>query len=328
MEIRIKRLSLCALFVAMGIILPLVFHLTGIPSAGQVFLPMHIPVLLCALVPGPYYGAVCGLICPLASFMLTGMPDAARLGFMLIELAAYGIAAGLLYRTARLCVCRWGVYPALVGAMVAGRAAYALSLSAAAGLFGMQGVGPYMAISAAVTGTAGIIIQLVVIPPAVLLAESSAALRAVIPGLPPLAAARRKLEKRSFSLVVADRRGRIVYTSHEKGIRPLLECTEKYGDRIRGAAVADRVTGRAAALLCAGAGVSALYSHVLSEPAEHVLKEHGISYVCDIVSPNIKNRAGDGICPMEECTLEINDPSEARAAICRRLSELSGTANT
>ena len=107
-----------------------------------------------------------------------------------------------------------------------------------------------------------------------------------------------------------------------------MECTEKYGDRIRGAAVADRVTGRAAALLCAGAGVSALYSHVLSEPAEHVLKEHGISYVCDIVSPNIKNRAGDGICPMEECTLEINDPSEARAAIYRRLSELSGTTNT
>ena len=55
MEIRIKRLSLCALFVAMGIILPLVFHLTGIPSAGQVFLPMHIPVLLCALVLGHTY---------------------------------------------------------------------------------------------------------------------------------------------------------------------------------------------------------------------------------------------------------------------------------
>lgn len=64
MAVRTKRLALGALFTALGILLPLAFHLTGIPAAGQVFLPMHIPVLLCGLILGPVYGAVCGAVCP------------------------------------------------------------------------------------------------------------------------------------------------------------------------------------------------------------------------------------------------------------------------
>lgn len=38
-----KELVLSALFIALGVVLPMVFHAIG---AGPVFLPMHIPVLL------------------------------------------------------------------------------------------------------------------------------------------------------------------------------------------------------------------------------------------------------------------------------------------
>ena len=41
-------------------------------------------------------GAVSGLLGPLASFALSGMPGAAMLPFMMIELCAYGLFAGLL----------------------------------------------------------------------------------------------------------------------------------------------------------------------------------------------------------------------------------------
>ena len=54
MAVRTKRLTLAALFTALGILLPLAFHLTGIPAAGQIFLPMHIPVLLCGLILARY----------------------------------------------------------------------------------------------------------------------------------------------------------------------------------------------------------------------------------------------------------------------------------
>ena len=46
-----KKLTLSALFLALGLVLP---FLTGqIPTIGSMLLPMHIPVLLCGLICGP-----------------------------------------------------------------------------------------------------------------------------------------------------------------------------------------------------------------------------------------------------------------------------------
>ena len=113
------------------------------------------------------------------------------------------------------------------------------------------------------------------------------------------------------------------FTSDGKGVRPLLECIDRYGAALRGAAVADRVTGRAAALLYAGAGVTAVYAAVLSREAEEALKQHGIQIEADTLVPRIVNRTGDGLCPMETSVLGISDPAEARKAIERRLAELT-----
>mgnify|MGYP006924666979 CR=1 FL=1 len=49
---RIVSLTGTALCMALGLVLPLLFHLIG---AGPVFLPMHIPVLLCGLLTGVFY---------------------------------------------------------------------------------------------------------------------------------------------------------------------------------------------------------------------------------------------------------------------------------
>ena len=45
-----KKLTLAAMFFAIGIILP--FFIGQIPLIGQMLLPMHIPVLLCGLIVG------------------------------------------------------------------------------------------------------------------------------------------------------------------------------------------------------------------------------------------------------------------------------------
>ena len=66
-----RDLILAALFVALGLLLPVMFHAIG---AGPVMLPMHIPVLLCGFICGWQYGAICGLIVPLLSSVITGMP--------------------------------------------------------------------------------------------------------------------------------------------------------------------------------------------------------------------------------------------------------------
>ena len=89
-----RQLVMAALCAALGVVLPVALH--SIPNAGSILLPMHIPVLLCGLVCGPVYGLGCGVLTPLLSSLITGMPPAAVLPSMLCELAAYGLAAGLL----------------------------------------------------------------------------------------------------------------------------------------------------------------------------------------------------------------------------------------
>ena len=62
-----KKLVFCAICVALCVVLPMAFHALG---SGAVFLPMHIPVLLCGLVCTWPYGVVCGLLGPMLSVCL------------------------------------------------------------------------------------------------------------------------------------------------------------------------------------------------------------------------------------------------------------------
>ena len=90
-----------------AVAVPQIFHILGAASGlgtslGEVFLPMHLPIILAGLLAGPIAGAVSGLLGPIVSFALSGMPAAAMLPFMAIELCAYGLFAGLLRNAAIL----------------------------------------------------------------------------------------------------------------------------------------------------------------------------------------------------------------------------------
>lgn len=89
MSDQVKRLTLSAFFLALGLVLPFAFHSFG-PQAGAVFLPMHIPVLLCGFVCGSAYGALIGVLTPLLSSALTGMPPLMPTGIaMCLELLVW-----------------------------------------------------------------------------------------------------------------------------------------------------------------------------------------------------------------------------------------------
>ncbi len=152
-----KNMITTALCIALGLVLPSAFHLVG---AGSVFLPMHIPVLLCGLLCGWQYGAVCGGIVPLLSSVVTGMPPIFPTApAMMLELCAYGCLTGLLYRQLR-----WPLYPALLGAMLGGRVVSGLANALFLGLAG-QPYGITMFLTAAfVTGLPGIAIQILFVP--------------------------------------------------------------------------------------------------------------------------------------------------------------------
>ncbi len=168
-----RRLVFAGLFVAIGVTLPLAFH--TIPNAGSVFLPMHIPVLLCGLICGPVYGMLCGLLAPLISSAVTGMPPAAMLPQMLCELAVYGLVSGLLVRAVRTPYRSVNLYLSLVGAMLAGRLTYGAlnALVFRAGAYTME----LWLTAAFLTALPGIAAQLLFIPAIVLALEKAGLVR-------------------------------------------------------------------------------------------------------------------------------------------------------
>ncbi len=114
----VKRISLCAMCVALCYVLPIAFHTVGL---GSILSPMHIPVLLCGLVCGGGYGLICGILGPVLSSLVGGMPPAVMLLRMVPELCVYGLAGGLAMHFVRTGKAAADVYISLVIAMIAGR---------------------------------------------------------------------------------------------------------------------------------------------------------------------------------------------------------------
>ena len=157
----LSRMILAAMFLALALVLP---FLTGqIQQIGNALCPMHIPVLLCGFFCGPWYGLAVGLIAPLLRFVLFGMPPLMPIGIaMCVELAVYGLTAGLLYRL--LPRKKPYVYVALLGAMLAGRILWGAAQYVLFGL-GKTEFGWTAFLSGAfLNAIPGILVQLVLIP--------------------------------------------------------------------------------------------------------------------------------------------------------------------
>ena len=155
-----RFISLTGLLLAAGVLFPVVFHQFGI--AGRIFLPMHIPIFLAGLVLGPWAGLVVGALSPGLSSMLTGMPTTAYAVPMTLELATYGVVAGILYSGSNR-----SMWVALIGAMIAGRAVWCLMAVFIAPLLGFESRTFAVVVAALAVGWPGVILQLIFVPPLV-----------------------------------------------------------------------------------------------------------------------------------------------------------------
>lgn len=161
---KVRKNVVGGMLLAIGIVLPLALHATGVPQIGQIFLPMHIPVLIAGFILGPFYGSVIGILCPILGTITMGMPAIDRMPFMVIELFVYGLVSGLLTRKFNPASKKWGFLVCLIITQVCGRLAYAVSLVFALGVLNIPWASPALAWAAVVKGIPGIIIQIVIIP--------------------------------------------------------------------------------------------------------------------------------------------------------------------
>lgn len=154
---RTKEMVLAGMFIALGVMLPIAFHAVG--AAGPVFLPMHIPVLMAGFVLSPVFALIVGMVTPLLSSVLTGMPPLMPMAFiMMIELGIYGLVVSLLSK-------RLNSIFTLLTAMVVGRIAAGIMVMILVNAVGIKFAPPLVYLKGAViTGIPGMIVQLVFIP--------------------------------------------------------------------------------------------------------------------------------------------------------------------
>lgn len=139
-----------------GIALPRIFHVLAGSSAGAIFLPMHIAVLIAALIFGGISGSIVAGSSIVFSYLLTGMPSADRLPYMLIELVIYAILLSLFNK-------KFNSYISLIATIVLGRILYAAVLFVAINVLGLPTYG-ISVIDSIITGLPGIAIQLLCVP--------------------------------------------------------------------------------------------------------------------------------------------------------------------
>ena len=82
-------------------------------------------------------------------------------------------------------------------------------------------------------------------------------------------------------------------------------------DCLRGASAADKVIGKAAALLFVYGGIRQVYAGVISTPALEVFQQYGVVCEYGTLVDRIQNRKGDGLCPMETRAMTLTLPEEA-----------------
>lgn len=168
-NLSIRNLVLAALCLALCLVLP---FLTGqIPEIGQALSPMHIPVLLCGFICGPWYGAAVGFIAPILRNLIFGMPPFPMNIPMAFELLTYGLVAGVMYRL--LPKKHVSTYISLITAMLAGRVIWGIGRVILAGVQNSAFSMKMFIAGAFVDAVPGIICHIVLIPIIVIALEKA-----------------------------------------------------------------------------------------------------------------------------------------------------------
>ncbi len=160
-KITTKDIALSGLLLSMGILLPMIFHVFGM--TGPIALPMHIPVLLGGFLLPTNLALLLGIITPIISGLLTGMPVMFPMAvIMAFELGMYGFTASIVTKKFNV-----SNLLSLLVSMVSGRITAVFVVAIMVQFFGVK-MNPIIYLKGAViTGIPGVIIQLIFIPPLV-----------------------------------------------------------------------------------------------------------------------------------------------------------------
>ena len=125
--------------------------------------------------------------------------------------------------------------------------------------------------------------------------------------------AKSRLYEEELTLAIV-KNGVVLFETESHRISGFLGAIEQLGARLEGASVADRVAGKAVALLCVYAKICDVYAEVLSMKAKAVFEENGISHEWKTLVDNVLDLNKSRVCPFEKAASDISDPEAAYKA--------------
>ena len=125
--------------------------------------------------------------------------------------------------------------------------------------------------------------------------------------------AKHTLYKKELTLAIV-KNGEVLFETRSHRISGFLGAIEQFGDKLEDASLADRVAGKAIALLCVYAKIKEVYAEILSRKAKAVFEENGIRCEWKTLVDNVLDLNKSGVCPFEKAAADISDPEAAYRA--------------
>lgn len=122
--------------------------------------------------------------------------------------------------------------------------------------------------------------------------------------------AKTELYEEDLTLAIV-KNGSLLYSTKSHRISGFLDAIEKCGENLQDASLADRVAGKAIALLYAYAKIKEVYAAVLSRKAHEIFKQNKIACHWNALVDNVLDQSRAAMCPFEKAAAEISDPQKA-----------------
>lgn len=122
-------------------------------------------------------------------------------------------------------------------------------------------------------------------------------------------------------VIVKDKK--VIFSSEGRGIKPVYTALNELKDELRGSSAADRVVGKAAAMIYEHAGVKELSTMLISGSAMNVLNKTPIAYEYEKSVPYIENRDRSGMCPVEALSQKADNIDELLEEISSFLKSIN-----
>jgi hypothetical protein len=133
--------------------------------------------------------------------------------------------------------------------------------------------------------------------------------------------AKKQLYDKQLTLAIV-KNGVVIYETDAHRISGFMRAIDKLGSTLCGASVADKVAGKALALLCVYAGIQEVYAEVLSKKAQELFDQNQVTYQWLQMVDNVLDLNKTGVCPFEKAAALITNPDESYNAFKALLEKM------